>query len=82
MSQPLPIPGLGRYPNTTAVDIGMIESETRIPAAAPFRGCAGQIGRIVDIDAKAGRADHGAVGAGETSGSDIIPARVFAVGIK
>ena len=55
----------------------MVKQESHLRKRS--RDVAGEIAVILDGRAEAGRADHGAVAAGEATLGDIVPARVIEV---
>ena len=57
--------------------MGEIGVEARVPTALSDGRIVEQVGDLVDTRAKAGRADHGAIGAREASIGDIFPMGVI-----
>ena len=77
---PLPVARAGRRPDAAAVQVGVLDREARVPDAGALRLGAGQVGRVLDGGAEAGRADQRAVAARQAALGDLVPARVLEVG--
>ena len=60
----------------------MVEVEAGVPLARPLGLLAGEVARVLDRVAEAGRADEGAVAAGEAALGDLVPARVLHVPVE
>jgi hypothetical protein len=59
--------------DAAAHNVGKINLEAGVPLAPPLGVFTGKIGGVLDRRAKAGGADHGAIGAGQTTRRDVVP---------
>src|ERR1039457_3397665 len=73
VSHPLAIACFGGGSDTASVNIGKALCEAGIPAAPAFGVIPGNVSHIFDGSAKAGRADHGAIGTRQAAACDIVP---------
>ena len=76
---PLAVARLRRGAHAAAVDVGEVHGEAGVPAPGAFGLAAGKVAGVLDRGAEAGRADHGAVAAGEAAAGDLVPARMLEV---
>ena len=60
----------------------MVEGEAAIPLAHPLGLLPGEVAHVLDRVAEAGRADEGAVAAGQAALGDLVPARVLHVPVE
>src|SRR6266568_4694536 len=75
VADPLPVAARGGRSHRSAVQEGEVEVEAGGPALGAFGVLAGQVGGVLDCGAEAGRADRGAVAAGQAALRDIGPVR-------
>src|SRR5512139_3742261 len=75
--EPLAVARPDRGPDASAVDVGEIRGEARVPTPGPHRLRSREIGRVFDGRAEAGRADHRAVPAGEAAARHVVPAGIL-----
>ena len=78
--EPLTVAGANRRSHGAAVHVAEIEVEARIPAPLAINVVPLQIADVLDAAAKAGRANHRAIGARQAAVGDIRPARMLQVG--
>src|SRR6516162_3733943 len=79
VSQPLAIPGFSRRPHAASVDVRMTECKAGVPSSPSFGMVSGHVGDVIDRGAEAGGADHGTVGASQTTLGDVVPPRVLEI---
>ncbi len=77
MGEPLTVARADIVANQSAVDVAEVGIETGIPASLPFHMLIPEIRNFFHGAAEAGRADHGAIRAGETALACFLPARMF-----
>ncbi len=80
VGEPLPVAILDPRPETPAGDGREARREAAVPAPLGERFLAVEVGPLADARAEAGRADEGAVRAGEAAVGDLRPVRVVEVG--
>ena len=71
-----------RRAHAAAVDVGEVEREARVPARAPLRARAGEVGHVLDGVQKQVGHDQRAVGARQAARRDVVPARVLEVAAR
>ena len=76
----MPEPRTGVFPHIPAIHVAEVEVKTGIPLSFPGHMVAGKIAHFTDRTAKTGRADHGAIRAGETAVGYIVPAGMLQAG--
>ncbi len=77
VGQPLAVAVTDAGPEVAVRDAREVEREAGGPATLRLARRASQVGRLVDVAAEAGRADHRAAGAGEAALGDLVPAVRF-----
>src|SRR5208337_364655 len=73
VGHPLPVARLGGAADTAAVNVGKILRKTGVPFSPALGVRAGHIANLLHGRAEAGRTDHGAIGASETTLGDVVP---------
>ncbi len=76
VSEPLPIPCGDRCPNWTSAQVRVVELKTGGPFLSSARDIRFEFGVVGEGGAKAGRTDHRAVAAGQTSIGHLLPMRM------
>src|SRR5262245_61315232 len=79
---PLPVARPRRRAHAAAVNVSEIHREARVPPAPSLGMLARQIRHVFHGRAETGRANHRAIGAGQTARGNIVPARMFVVAIE
>src|SRR3569833_932070 len=82
VGHPLAITRTGALPDTAAMDVAVLQSETGIPGPHPLGAGARKIAVVLDRGAEAGRADHGAVAAAQAALGDLVPARMLQIALQ
>src|SRR5215211_8945379 len=67
VGHPLAVARGRRVADAAAVDVGVIQGEAGVPAPHPLGLLPGEVAHVLDRVAEAGRADQGAVAAGEAA---------------
>ena len=73
MCEPLPETRFDGLSHTAAMDVGKHLREAGVPAPPAFGVIAGETARVFYGATKTGRADHRAIGAGETTLGNRVP---------
>lgn len=82
VDQPLPILRAGRRPNTSTVDVRVLQRETRIPPSPSLRRLTSEVCHILYGGTEAGRTDQRAVRTAQASTCHIVPLRVVEVPVQ
>src|SRR5579875_4106355 len=73
VGHPLTIAGFSTGTHAASVDVRMVHREAGIPSLPAFGVISFQVRDVLDRRAKTRGADHRAIGAGQTTGRNVVP---------